>query len=528
MTTAQIKRVAVFVFVLMTAFLLGSSSVSAHPLGNFTTNTATRIVLSGDSVKLLYVVDLAEIPALKVRQSLNAATGEVPVAVSTTWRTATCDTLGKALSFAADEVLIALRATTSHVTFPPGQAGLTTLRLECTFDGAVAPKTGSKYRFQFADANFPDRLGWREITVVGAGRQATEAVASVSPTELLTKYPSGAVTSPLHQKSLSFTMKLGTAMKSEAKQLATNETTNRGNDGLTQRFQSLVARREVSLPFAIAAMLIALVLGGLHALAPGHGKTIMAAYAVSRRGRRGDILSIGLTVALTHTFGILALGTIISATSVVSSEGALRWASVASGILVTSVGVSLVRSRVNAARSIRNEKARSSHSHDHHEHQYDHDHTHDHTHDHHGQPHPHESDRRFVTTSHAHGGWQHEHVLPAPGAMVRRRELIAMGLAGGMVPSPSALVVLLAAIALGRIPFGLALVAAYGVGLALTLVAAGLLLVRFEQSVRRWGSRRETPIGVGVNRIVEALPLVSGSAIVGAGLLLVIRSMSLF
>lgn len=99
-----------------------------------------------------------------------------------------------------------------------------------------------------------------------------------------------------------------------------------------------------------------------------------------------------------------------------------------------------------------------------------------------------------------------------------------MGLAGGLVPSPSALVVLLGAIALGRVPFGIALVVAYGIGLALTLVSAGLLLVRFDEGIRRWASQLSSPRAAYVNTITTALPLVSGFAIGGAGLLLVIRA----
>ena len=101
-----------------------------------------------------------------------------------------------------------------------------------------------------------------------------------------------------------------------------------------------------------------------------------------------------------------------------------------------------------------------------------------------------------------------------------------MGLAGGLVPSPSALVVLLAAIALGRVPFGIALVVAYGVGLALTLVAAGVLLVRFESGIRQWAGRLDTPARARVAVVTNALPLVSGVAIGGAGILLLVRSVS--
>ena len=315
--------------------------------------------------------------------------------------------------------------------------------------------------------------------------------------------------------------------------------TSRGNDGLTQRFQSLVARRHLTFPFAIGALLLAMVLGGFHAMAPGHGKTIMAAYAVSRRGSKGDIASIGLTVALTHTIGILILGALVSATSVVSPDRALRWASVASGVLVVGVGITLVRSRLVPILA-RRSAGRQTHDHGH-RHANDHEHDHQHTHDHdddlaHANPHPHAdngvltsahpANDRYIVTSHSHGGWEHEHVLPAPGALVRRRELVAMGLAGGIVPSPSALVVLLAAIALRRVPFGIGLVIAYGIGLAGTLVAAGLLLVRFERRMRRWTASSNTMFGLRLAGAVNVLPLVSGLAIVCAGVLLVFRSLN--
>ncbi len=100
-----------------------------------------------------------------------------------------------------------------------------------------------------------------------------------------------------------------------------------------------------------------------------------------------------------------------------------------------------------------------------------------------------------------------------------------MGLADGMVPSPSALVVLLGAIALGRIPFGIALVCAYGIGLAATLVDAGLLLVRFEGRARRWSTTHTSSLAANFAIAISALPLLSGFAIAGAELLLVLRSL---
>jgi nickel/cobalt transporter (NicO) family protein len=520
----NLRRVSVFGLAIGVLTIFGPGAASAHPLGNFTVNTATQLVVGADETTVTYVVDMAEIPALKIRQELGAPSGVVPTGPADLWRDRTCRELLDGLRVTRAERADALTVSASTLTFPAGQAGLSTLRLEC--EARIA---GGPAAYSVNDTNYADRIGWREMSVVGSGQRVSGDVATSSPTDLLRAYPSGAVSSPSDQRSISFSTSPGRA-SSESSNRATGST-NRGNDGLTQRFQGLLAHRNLTLPFAIGAMFLATLLGGLHALAPGHGKTLMAAYAVSRRGTKADILTIGATVALTHTIGIVILGALVSATSVVSPDRTLRWASVVSGLLVVGVGITLVRSRFRVLRASRHSAAYDhSHGHDHshdHDHPHPHPHRHPHPHEHddegaHVRPHP--TDPRFVVTSHAHGGWSHEHVLPAPNAMVRRRELVAMGLAGGLVPSPSALVVLLGAIALGRIPFGLALVGAYGVGLALTLVGAGLLLVRFDQSIRNWASRLSSPRAAYVTTLTNALPLVSGFAIGGAGLLLVIRA----
>ena len=581
------KRVATTLGLLLAASagmsLLSATAASAHPLGNFTTNTATRLVVSRADVGVRYTVDLAEIPALQVRQELGVVTGTVPDAVANPWRDRTCASIGQALAVTVDAQPVALEAAgTGALAFVPGQAGLNTIRLECSFRAARASgsvsESGPAAAITVRDSNFADRLGWREITAVGDGVRLSSAVRAVSLTNELRRYPAHAATSPLHERDASFTATPDATRQAPADSSGSAAPVgSRGNDGLTQRFQSLVAHREITIPFAIGATLLAIVLGGFHALAPGHGKTIMAAYAVSRRGRRGDILAIGGTVALTHTIGILILGALVTASSSVSPSGALRWTSIASGVLVVVVGISLVRSRLRGPRLLaaltdhagvqpspgtanapghshsHDEHSHTDHSHSHADHSHaEHSHSHDdHSHaaqSHHAHPHPHEhphphphapaaggeqgavvrahpTDDRFIVTSHVHGGWQHDHVLPAPGALVRRRELIAMGLAGGLVPSPSALVVLLGAIALGRIPFGLLLVVAYGIGLACTLVAAGLVMVRFESRVRRWTESRGTVFGGGLVAVANALPLLSGLAIIGAGTLLVLRSL---
>ncbi len=623
-------------FVTLACSLLGLSVLSApqaiaHPLGNFTTNLATRVVITSREIEVQYVIDMAEIPALSVRQELGAPTGKVPAAKRREWERSQCARSAKLLSITDGGTLIQLAGMNGVLTFPEGQAGLSTLRLECRYlgtrsslpeqsDQEISPNglpANTARPFTIVDGNFPERLGWSEISVEGRGVAVSGDVKLRSPTMMLSRYPQGAVSSPLRDKRVSFMVSkltgsgtLSTAETSDSGG-ATPGRVGRGNGGLTDRFQSLVAEQNLTVWFALSAMLLALALGSLHALAPGHGKTIMAAYAVSRRGGKRDILAIGATVAITHTIGVALLGLLVSATSVVSPARTLQWASVASGLIVFGVGVAIVRSKFlgigsfplavaggglrgrlerpkhdeehpheHDAHSSGREHVLShghepddhSHPHDHNVHSHDHDHdvhSHGHDHDVHSHGHAHDvhshghdnhlhrselaagthvltvarlqvkrwsrqifqekvtevrSDPRFVVSSHSHGGWSHDHVLPVPGALVKRRELIAMGLAGGLVPSPSALVVLLGAIALGRVAFGLALVVAYGVGLALTLIAAGLLLVRFESGVRGITSRMNTRTGKRFATAVQLLPLASGFAIAGAGLLLVLRA----
>ncbi len=568
----QVRRLSSF-FVVIGALSMFGNRATAHPLGNFTTNTATVLEITRSGPKVAYYVDLAEIPALKARQEMGAPKGSVPLAAATQWRDKQCREIGQRLRLARNGNPVVLSiGPGSEITFPDGQAGLTTLRLECRFSSPWPPLSTASLTWD--DGNFTDRIGWREITASGNGMTLLGDVSAVSPTRLLLDYSRAAPTSPLRQLDVTFKASSSSSSPSGSalvEPVSTGESVSastiaRGNDGLTKRFQSLLNQRSLTFSFIVGALLLSILLGGLHALAPGHGKTIIAAYALGSRGRTADIVAIGGTVAATHTIGILLLGILVSATTVVSPDKSLRWASVVSGMLVIGVGFTLLRSRLRLFRLPTRPRKHNNpqgfalpdnhphpHSHDdhkhdehdHHKHNHDHDHNdHDHKHEEHGHshshdlhptarevnrgaaalPHAHPEDPRFIVTSHSHGGWSHDHVLPAPGAVVRRRELVMMGLAGGLVPSPSALVVLLGAIAIGRVPFGVALVVAYGIGLAATLVGAGLLMVRFEQGLRGWSSKLSAAGGARLQLVSNALPLVSGFAIAAAGIVLFARS----
>ena len=580
---SRIVRCATVALILIGVTVAGSGAAFAHPLGNFTTNAALRVTVLPTGIHGLYVVDLAEIPALKVRQSLNAVTSEVPPDVAKRWSVSECAKRAEGISLLVDGAPAGFGVASSSASFSPGQAGLYTARLTCELS---SPKFASGTKsFEVNDTNFADRLGWRETTAVaegGAGIDTT--LPSVSPSALLTSYPANGATAGMNVRGGVIRLVSGASAKSAGSApIAENETRaigtvgrfDRGNSGITKRFQDLVARDNLSPLFTLAALLLATVLGGFHAMAPGHGKSMMAAYVLSRRGSRRELLTIGGTVALTHTIGVLLLGALFLAGNSVSAGKTLQWTEVASGILVIGVGAGLLRDRMRAYRSgtsvvtpfLRKSGLAAAGANDHaHPHPHGahdhgvHDHgVHDHAaHDHaahahpHAHPHPtgpatrHRSRVRFprmfggrrarleqarldpnlVVTSHAHGGLAHTHVLPAPGAMVSRRQLLSMGLAGGLVPSPSALVVLLGAVALGRAWFGVLLVVAYGIGLALTLMGAGMLLAFFESRLRTWTTRSGRGALV-IGPAVAILPVFSAFVLVGAGTLLVARALSM-
>lgn len=302
-------------------------------------------------------------------------------------------------------------------------------------------------------------------------------VPAESRSRRLTAYPEDALSSPPDQRSASLTVREGGPPLAAPASGGSERLLPRGSDGLTQRFTSLVARQDLTPGFALLAFLIAMALGALHALAPGHGKTIMAAHAVGA-GRRPvrDVLGLGLTVTLTHTAGVLVLGLLATTGTLLVPEALFSWLGAAGGVLVTAAGALLLR------RALRNRR-------------HTHAHTHTHTHGH----------------GHGHG--------PAAGG--RRGGVVLMGLAGGMVPSPSAVVVLVGGAAIGRAWFGVVLVLAYGLGLAAALVAVGLLVVGSGRALTRriLAKRPRIPSGM--------MPIGTSATVVALGVGLTLRSLVL-
>lgn len=460
--------------------LAGSALIPQHPLGNFTVNRYDGLVAAPHVLRIDHVQDLAEIPAAQV---LEASTD------LHAWAIRSCATASRI--FQVTESGRRVRATVSTATARtrPGQAGLPTLRLECAMTAPLASRPGG-VAVTFRDPGAADHVGWHEITAAGDRMTISRAdVPAASSSARLTVYPRDRLSSPLDQRSASFTVTPGgPALSAPAAPGGPAGILPRGVDRLTQSFTNLVARRHLTVGFALAALLIAVALGAIHALAPGHGKTIMAAQAVSR-GRRGlrDILTLGLTVTVTHTLGVLVLGLLVAGGSSVVTPALFPWLGAASGALVALAGCTLLR------RALR-PRPRHGHGHGHgHGHDHDHDHGHDHGHEH------------------------------RPAGMPRRGTVVLMGFAGGLMPSPSAVVVLLGAVALGHAWFGVLLVLAYGLGLAATLTGVGVFIT----GSGRWLATRVPGLRDRAYRIPARLvPAGSAALVVLLGIALAVRSLA--
>ncbi len=232
----------------------------------------------------------------------------------------------------------------------------------------------------------------------------------------------------------------------------------------------------------LVAIAVSFVWGGMHAMSPGHGKTIVGAYLVGSRATAQHAIFLGLTTTITHTLAVFALGLIaLFASRFVVPDQIYPWLSCLSGLMVVVIGLNLFISR------LRNTRHRTTHHHAHHGHAH---------HDHH----------------HTHGGSNHSHLPPMTDeAPITWRSLLTLGISGGLVPCPSALVVLLSAVALGRVGFGLVMVLAFSLGLAGVLTGLGLLLVRTKRLFDRLPSQM---------RLVKVLPAVSALvvALIGVGI----------
>ncbi|MFJ4920300.1 nickel transporter [Streptomyces sp. NPDC088725] len=503
-------------------------AASAHPLGNFTVNHHTGLTLSPDRVDARVVVDRAEISTAQEAPRIDLdANGSADAAEKRAYARAQCATASGELRVEAGGHRLHWAVGTATFSYLPGEGGLRTSRLQCTLTAPadlrrptdVSVHTGYDSR----------RIGWREITARGRGVVVSESdVPAVSSTDELRHYPADPLASPLDQRSAT----LRTTPGGSGNTPLTPRVTTSGSgpvatalNALSGVFDSLVGARELTIPVGALALLLAIVLGASHAAMPGHGKTLMAAYLAGRRGTPKDAVTVGATVTLTHTAGVLVLGLLLPLATTLAGETVLTWLGVASGLLVTAIGLWLLRAAV---------RNKPTHPHGH-THRHPHGHGHEHTHHH-----PHQHDRpaspsTVDATAHATANRGPavavltEERVPAPHPHTHhpaatRGGLIGMGIAGGLVPSPSALVVLLGAVALGRTAFGVLLVVGYGVGMAATLTLAGLLLVRLRDRIDRRARTTDAARWAGLRRLARYGPVATSGLVLLVGVGLTLRA----
>jgi nickel/cobalt transporter (NicO) family protein len=439
------SRRLVIVVIALIASAVAAGDASAHPLGNFSVNHLSTVRISDDEVQVRYVLDQAEIPTVQERglsstEVLERKLGEVE----------------ERLALLVDGRRVRLEpAGAPRLTFPSGAGGLRTTRLELSLRAAVR----DPQRVELRDGTFPGRVGWKAVvSAPGEGTAVRTSAPSGDPTGGLRRYPDDLLSSPLDRRTASFSVKPGegtlVAPRGEGGSFA--ETRSEA-DGFAGLFEDAASGEGVLL------LLIATAFGwgALHALSPGHGKAMVAAYLVGTRGTPRHAVALGATVTVTHTIGVFALGLVTLALSqYVLPEDLYPWLTLVAGLLVVVIGFGVLRSRIQRAR----------HSHHHHHH--------------------------------------HDHDLSWKG-------LLGMGVAAGLIPCPSALVVLLAAISQHEVALGLLLITAFSLGLAGTLTVLGLAVVH---------ARKLIPPRLAAGRLAAALPAASALLIVGVGFVLTAKA----
>ena len=441
------KRLVAFLVVV--AALAVPVLASAHPLGNFTINRYAGVEVAGSD---LYVHTHSTSPrSPPIRWARRSVVSRYPAA------------LARGLVLTLDGRRLPLRVVRHRAALRPGAGGLKTLRLDVVYR---AHGEGSELRFH--DTSFPGHIGWREVTVIGrdGGRVVASSVAATSTSDALRTYPTDLLRSPLDVSSARATIDLGSG-SAPVPTIDFIAPTVRVSGGFT----ALIEEGSLSLGVVLASLLVAAFWGAVHALTPGHGKAMIAAYLVGTRGTPRHAFLLGGTVTVAHTAGVFAIGFVtLGLSAFIVPEQLYPWLTLVSGVLVVLVGASVLRQRL-----------RSRNHHDHHEHHHAHDHGHHH----------------------------HDDAMTSKG-------ILGVGIAAGLLPCPSALVVLLSAIALHRVGLGLALIVAFSLGLAATITAIGLVAVFARRTFGRLSF--EGPL-------VRTLPAVSAALILVVGLVITARAL---
>jgi ABC-type nickel/cobalt efflux system permease component RcnA len=464
---------------LLLVLIFSTATAFAHPMGNFSVNHYAKIKIDQTSVEIRYVIDMAEIPTFQeMRQFDLTSTTDDPSASHYLDRQGQLWKEG--ISLESDGQPVRLDTVSRQVAFADGAGGLPTMKIGFVFRGKL-DLTAGDHKVSYFDNNFPGRAGWKEIVVLGDGVAILNSSAPATDrSQELTTYSSDALNSPPQQLSamVSFRTPPSKPETTNVSHQAPAPHSKRPSPGAItppalndaqsssrvatstivpasfaahaqntprSRFTELISTQgKLSFWVLLSAALIAAGLGALHALEPGHGKTVVAAYLVGSRGTARHAVLLGIVVTAAHTAGVYLLGAAtLYASRYIVPEQLYPWLGAISGLSVAGLGIFIF------LRHWTGETGEHSHTP--------------------GEQHSHWFLQATRTAN------------PADSKPIERalslRELCLLGITGGIVPCPAALVVLLSAFSLHRIGFGLFLITAFSLGLAVVLVAIGLTMV---------------------------------------------------
>lgn len=523
------------------AFLLSSAVPGLAPadtvaslLGNFTINQYCGLELQGARAEIHYAVVFGQLPALR---ELHLADADGDGVTSQSERDAyvgrLAPSLAHGLELSVDGVKVPWRVVRWTSSLPAEQGGFS-MRIDVDL-AAQLPGTVSdaSREIRFVNRNYAERIGWHEIVVTRApGEEVFDTNAYGSSltgglTEALKSLPAAG---PLDERSVH--LRFARVVPPGSRLLAdragyvpsiasSGKTSSKGalseREWIARRTRQLVeaiASPRLGSSVALLALLGALLLGAVHALSPGHGKTIVGAYLIGSRGTPRHALFLGLTVTITHTIGVFVLGfATLYASRYIVPERLFPMLSLISAVLVFSMGVVLLVQRGRIAR-----------------------------HDLSGAAAPSvfyfvKSESPSITnprglilapaalhadlTMHSHGGGpMHSHLPPgARGERITWRSLLTLGISGGLVPCTSAMVLLLAAVALNKTAYGMLLVVAFSIGLAITLTLVGIVFLYARTRLRS---------GNAGHRWTRLLPVLSAAFIMLVGVALCIGAVGSF
>ncbi len=443
-------RIAAFALWFGCLSLAAVGSATAHPLGNFTINHLARVDARGSRLRIHYVLDIAEIPTFQIMHAASWTPARVQE-----WQNGEASRVAQNLLVQMNSAPVALRLERTSARTRPGAGGLPILYWTGDYWAPLPTHAAVVVR----DLVYADRrIGWKDIVLPGIA----------DPTNELRSYPSALIGSPRQNDEATFNVadrRISDVRVSGDSSPAWVAPSIVRSSALSD----LVARGGQTPALILLTVLAAFGLGALHGLEPGHGKALLAFTLVGSRAtfKQAAILAGALTFA--HTIAVLLLGMLLFVVAGFATESLFTWVTLISGVAVTAIGA---RSLTGALR-----------------HRYQHAHGH----------------------AHAHHGADHSHAIPG-SAPLHFPSAVVAAMSGGIAPCPAAIVVLLTALHLHRVGYGLALIVVFSLGLASILTGLGLAVVRGAA----WLSRRSA-----FERAARVAPLVTATVItiIGAGML---------